>query len=125
MTIDGIDKISTEAVDKQMMEITKEFKRMKLNLIGGFSTAIGNRDELRKKAYVKAMGLLGLEPELAMMVAAHKGDLAAAQKTGMHTAYVQAPVADNVDAGFGKVGDSLKFDIDVTGFDALCQALGV
>ena len=52
------------------------------------------------QAYPKGTSLLGLKPAQAMMVAAHKGDLAAARTTGMHTAYVNVPEEDNT-ADFG------------------------
>ena len=77
------------------------------------------------QTYIKATDLLGLRPEQAMMVAAHRGDLAAAQSTGMHTAFVQAPEEDNVDAGFGKTSEGTKFDVEADGFDALCRQLRV
>lgn len=77
------------------------------------------------QTYLKATSLLGLRPEEAMMVAAHRGDLAAAQSAGMQTAFVQAPEEDNVDAGFGQTSEETKFDIESDGFDALCRELQV
>jgi len=75
------------------------------------------------QAYRKGVSLLGREPAEAMMVAAHRGDLAAAQATGMRTAYVGVPEEDNM-ANFGQAGDS-AFDIEADGFEALCKALHV
>ncbi len=77
------------------------------------------------QAYIKATGLLGLRPEQAMMVAAHRGDLAAAHSTGMHTAFVQAPEKDNLDAGFGRTSEETRFDVEADGFDTLCRQLHV
>jgi 2-haloacid dehalogenase len=59
-----------------------------------------------------------------MMVAAHEGDLAAAQAAGLHTAYVNVPEEDNMAEGFEKPDDS-NFDIEAQDFDGLCRKLGV
>jgi 2-haloacid dehalogenase len=44
-----------------------------------------------REAYLGAARLLGLAPEQVMMVAAHNGDLAAAQRLGLKTAFVARP----------------------------------
>jgi len=75
------------------------------------------------QAYIKGTSLLGLKPAEAMMVAAHKGDLAAAQSTGMHTAYVNVPEEDNM-ADFGQTSET-NFDIEATDFEVLCKKLQV
>ena len=77
------------------------------------------------QAYQKATYLLGFKPNESMMIAAHKGDLSAAQTAGMHTAYVSVPEKDNVGEGFGKVDESIKFDIDANNFEELCTKLDV
>lgn len=76
------------------------------------------------QAYLKATRLLGLKPAEAMMVAAHEGDLAAAQAAGLHTAHVKVPEEDVVSEGFGQPEGS-NFDIEVRDFDGLCRELGV
>ena len=76
------------------------------------------------QAYRKAIKLLGLKPSEAMMVAAHEGDLAAAQAAGLHTAYVNVPEEDNMDEGFESPGDA-SFDIEAPDFEGLCRKLGV
>lgn len=75
------------------------------------------------QAYLKGTSLLGLKPAEAMMVAAHKGDLAAAQTAGMHTAHVTVPEEDNT-ADFGHAGEA-SFDIEADGFESLCEQLQV
>jgi 2-haloacid dehalogenase len=75
------------------------------------------------QAYGKAVHLLGLEPAEAMMVAAHEGDLAAAQAAGMRTALVRVPEADHAGA-FDPPGET-DFDIRAQDFDDLCRALEV
>lgn len=76
------------------------------------------------QAYLKATSLLGLQPAEAMMVAAHEGDLTAAQAAGMHTAYVNVPEKDIIDEVFEQQA-STNFDVEAKDFEALCQKLGV
>ena len=76
------------------------------------------------QAYLKGTRLLGLQPEEAMMVAAHDGDLAAAQAAGMHTAFVNVPEEDNMAEGFEQPSET-NFDVEANDFQALCQKLGV
>ena len=76
------------------------------------------------QAYLRGVGLLGLDPEEAMMVAAHEGDLAAAQAAGLKTALVKVPEEDMVSEGFGQQGTA-SFDIQAQDFRALCRELGV
>mgnify|MGYP001828653492 FL=1 len=76
------------------------------------------------QAYLKAINLLGLQPSEAMMVAAHEGDLTAAQAAGLHTAYVNVPEEDIIDEVFEQPGKT-NFDVEAKDFEALCQKLGV
>ena len=75
------------------------------------------------QAYLKGTTLLGLKPAEAMMVAAHKDDLAAAQTTGMHTAFVNVPEEDNM-IDFGQKSET-NFDIEANDFEVLCKKLQV
>ena len=76
------------------------------------------------QAYLRAAGLLGLEPAEAMMVAAHAGDVSAAQAAGLRTALVSVPEKDVVSEGFGVRGEE-SFDIEARDFEELCSRLGV
>ena len=76
------------------------------------------------QAYLKATSLLGLQPAETMMVAAHEGDLTAAQAAGMHTAYVNVPEKDIIDEVFDQPGTT-NFDVEAKDFETLCQKLGV
>ncbi|MFC1877444.1 HAD family hydrolase [Thermodesulfobacteriota bacterium] len=76
------------------------------------------------QAYLKATRLLGLKPSESMMVAAHDGDLAAAQSAGLHTALVNVPEEDNMAEAFESPSET-NFDIEVQDFEALCQKLEV
>jgi len=75
------------------------------------------------QAYLKGVGLLGLQPAEAMMVAAHEGDLTAAQAAGLHTAYVKVPEEDVINEAFEQP-ESASFDVEAQDFEALCQKLG-
>jgi len=76
------------------------------------------------QAYLKATRLLGLKPSEAMMVAAHEGDLAAAQAAGLHTAYVNVPEEDNMAEGFEQPSET-NFDFQAQDFESLCKQLNV
>lgn len=76
------------------------------------------------QAYLKATRLLGLKPSEAMMVAAHEGDLAAAQAVGLHTAYVNVPEEDNMAEGFEQPSET-NFDFQAQDFESLCKQLNV
>ncbi len=58
------------------------------------------------QAYLTTVSLLGLEPAQVMMVAAHNGDLRAASKAGLRTAFVIRP---------GMNGPSQKDDLEPEG----------
>ena len=76
------------------------------------------------QAYLKGTSLLGLKPAETMMVAAHEGDLAAAQAAGMHTAYVNVPEEDNMTQGFDQPSE-IHFDVEAKDFESLCEKLQV
>lgn len=58
------------------------------------------------KVYLKAAGLLGLEPQEVMMTAAHLGDLHGAAKVGFRTGFVARPDE------FGKGSDKAELEAD-------------
>jgi 2-haloacid dehalogenase len=74
-----------------------------------------------KEVYLKAAALLGLEPAEVMMVAAHKGDLRAAAKAGLRTAFVPRPKERpnrDIDLAFDDA-----FDVNATDFIDLARQL--
>ncbi len=74
-----------------------------------------------KEVYQKAAELLGLEPSEVMMVAAHKGDLRAAAKVGLRTAFVPRPKERpnrDIDLEFDDA-----FDVNATDFIDLANKL--
>jgi 2-haloacid dehalogenase len=68
------------------------------------------------ETYLGAARLLGLKPAEVMMVAAHNGDLAAAQKNGLKTAFVARPT---------EYGPLQKVDFEATGnWDIVAKDFG-
>ena len=75
------------------------------------------------EAYLKAVDLLSLRPEQVMMVAAHPGDLRAAARVGLKTAYVIRPL----ERGPGRPVDrnpAGEFDFTADSFIDLAIQLG-
>lgn len=75
------------------------------------------------EVYQGAARLLGFERDEVMMVAAHPGDLVAAQRAGLRTAYVARPLEWGEGGYREPVGDAV-FDITAADFNALASALG-
>jgi 2-haloacid dehalogenase len=76
------------------------------------------------EAYRTAAALLGLRPEQVMMVAAHKGDLRAAQAVGLRTAFVTRPHEFGPEHTPDTSPDP-AFDIHARDFGDLADQLGV
>jgi 2-haloacid dehalogenase len=72
--------------------------------------------------YQKAAAYLGFEADEVMLVAAHPGDLDAAKKAGLRTAYVARPMEYGSLAKFENA-DNHQFDFKVTSFYELARAL--
>jgi len=77
-----------------------------------------------RQAYRNGVRLLGIRLEEAMMVAAHEGDLAAAQRAGLNTAYVGVPEDDFASVAFEQKSEN-GFDVEAENFSELCRKLGV
>ena len=75
-----------------------------------------------KEVYQKGVNLLGLQPEQAMMVAAHPGDLMAARAAGLHTAHVE-PKLDEPDIPGMILASPDEFDIVAKDFGELADRL--
>jgi 2-haloacid dehalogenase len=74
-------------------------------------------------AYRGGAALLGLPEERVMLVAAHVGDLRAAQRAGLRAAYVPRPLEWGPDAPAPDEGDA-SFDLVAADFSDLADALG-
>jgi 2-haloacid dehalogenase len=76
------------------------------------------------EAYLLSAEALGLRPEQCLMVAAHPGDLAAAARCGLRTAYVPRPL----EFGPGRPGSAPEpgqpFDVVASDFVELAEKLG-
>jgi len=72
--------------------------------------------------YLGAVAALGLEPDQVMMVAAHKGDLRAAQAAGLKTAFVERPLEKGPDGGADRLPDP-DSDTEATDFIDLSEKL--
>ena len=75
------------------------------------------------QAYLTTATLLGLEPPQCLMVAAHNNDLAAAAKTGFHTAFVARPT-EYGPAQTTDLGPSQAWDVVAGSFVDLAARLG-
>ena len=74
------------------------------------------------EVYSGAVDLLGCKADQVMMVAAHPGDLKAAQACGLHTAFVHRPL-EYGPSGKGQVADAGAFDILANDFEDLARQL--
>ena len=73
--------------------------------------------------YQGAARLLGVERDALLMVAAHPGDLVAAQRAGLRTAYVPRPLEWGPD-GYREPVGSTRFDVIAADFVELAAKLG-
>ena len=76
------------------------------------------------EAYLGAAQMLGLEPQQVMMVAAHKNDLRAAQKTGLRAAFIARPMEFG-DPKKKDVKPEKDFDVNAADFIDLAAKLGL
>jgi len=76
------------------------------------------------ETYQTAADLLGLRPEQVMMVAAHKGDLRAAQAVGLQTAFVPRPMEHGPERTPDTTPDP-AFTMHAVDFHNLAAQLGV
>lgn len=76
------------------------------------------------EAYLTAATLLGLRPEEVMMVAAHKGDLRAAQAVGLKAAFVPRPLERGPERTVDTTPEP-AFDVHAHDFLDLAAKLGV
>lgn len=86
------------------------------------SAELAGRYKPDREVYLKAADLLGLQPAAVMMVAAHKGDLRAAAKAGLRTAFVPRP-QERPNRRIDLAVDG-EFDVAATDFVELARQLG-
>ncbi len=86
------------------------------------SSELAGRYKPDREVYLKAASLLGLPPGEVMMVAAHKGDLRAAARAGLRTAFVPRPKERpnrQIDLAYDN-----SFDVNARDFLDLAAQLG-
>jgi 2-haloacid dehalogenase len=76
------------------------------------------------ETYLSAADLLGLRPEQVMMVAAHKDDLRAAQRSGLKAAFVTRPYERGPNHTPDLTPDQ-GFDVNASDFNDLAGKLGL
>lgn len=75
------------------------------------------------EVYLGAASALGLKPEQVMMVAAHKGDLRAAQAAGLRSAFVERPLEKGPGGDADRLPDP-NADLEASDFVDLAAKLG-
>jgi 2-haloacid dehalogenase len=76
------------------------------------------------ETYLGAAEILGLEPSQVMMTAAHTGDLEAARKLGLRTAYVHRPNEGRAGGAIPMPGPD-DFDVVASDFRDMASKLGL
>jgi len=75
------------------------------------------------EAYLRSAEALGLQPEQCLMVAAHPGDLKAAARCGLRTAYVPRPLEHGPGRGPDEPDTAQPFDVVAGDFVELAERL--
>jgi len=75
------------------------------------------------EAYLRSAEALGLQPEQCLMVAAHPGDLKAAARCGLRTAYVPRPLEHGPGRGADEPDTAQPFDVVAGDFVELAERL--
>jgi 2-haloacid dehalogenase len=75
-----------------------------------------------REVYLGAASVLGVEPREVMMVAAHKGDLRAAQAAGLRAAFVERPLEKGPGGAADRRPDP-DADVEATDFLDLAEKL--
>ena len=127
-TVAGLNRLKTKYVIATLSNgnvalITNMAKNAGLPWDAVLSAELAKHYKPDPEAYLTAADLLGLSPEQVMMVAAHPGDLRAAAKTGLRTAYVVRPL----EQGPGRIvsnNTTGEFDYTANDFLDLARQLG-
>jgi 2-haloacid dehalogenase len=103
--------------------LTKMAKYAKLPWDCILSAELVKRYKPDPAVYLMAADLLGLRPPEVMMVAAHIGDLKAAGKVGLRTAFVHRPLEHGRGTGASAEVDTSEFNVTANDFIDLAQKL--
>ena len=127
-TVAGLNRLNTKYVIATLSNgnvalLTNMAKNAGLPWDAVLSAELAKHYKPDPEAYLTAADLLGLSPEQVMMVAAHPGDLRAAARTGLRTAYVVRPL----EQGPGRIvsnNTTGEFDYTANDFLDLARQLG-
>lgn len=127
-TVSGLNKLKTKYVITTLSNgnvslLTHMAKNGGLPWDAILSAELSGHYKPDPEAYLKAADLLSLRPEQVMMVAAHPGDLRAAARTGLRTAYVIRPLERGPGRPVNRNPDG-EFDYTATDFNDLARQLG-
>jgi 2-haloacid dehalogenase len=103
--------------------LTKMAKYAKLPWDCILSAELVKRYKPDPTVYLMAADLLGVQPHEVMMVAAHVGDLKAAAKVGLRTAFVHRPLEHGRGGRASAQVDTTEFTITANNFIDLAQKL--
>ncbi len=126
-TVGGLNRLKTKYVIATLSNgnvslLTNMAKNAGLPWDAVLSAELSGHYKPDPEAYLKAADLLGFKPEQVMLVAAHPGDLRAAARTGLRTAYVIRPL----ERGPGQpvdMNEAGEFDYTATDFLDLARQL--
>ena len=127
-TVGGLNRLKSRFVIATLSNgnvslLTNMAKHAGLPWDAVFSAELAQHYKPDHRVYLKAVGLLDLEPSQVLMVAAHPGDLRAAAQAGLKTAYVYRPL----EWGEERVRErntTGEFDFDADSFLDLARQLG-
>ncbi len=127
-TVSGLNKLKTKYVITTLSNgnvslLTHMAKNGGLPWDAILSAELSGHYKPDPEAYLKAADLLSLRPEQVMMVAAHPGDLRAAARTGLRTAYVIRPLERGPGRPVNRNPDG-EFDYTAEDFNDLARQLG-
>tara|TARA_R110002073_G_scaffold336200_2_gene530819 strand:- start:222 stop:968 length:747 start_codon:yes stop_codon:yes gene_type:complete len=127
-TVAGLNKLKTKYVITTLSNgnvslLTHMAKNGGLPWDAILSAELSGHYKPDPEAYLKAADLLSLKPEQVMMVAAHPGDLRAAARTGLKTAYVIRPLERGPGRPVNRNPDG-EFDYTAEDFNDLARQLG-
>jgi len=127
-TVSGLNKLKTKYVITTLSNgnvslLTHMAKNGGLPWDAILSAELSGHYKPDPEAYLKAADLLSLKPEQVMMVAAHPGDLRAAARTGLKTAYVIRPLERGPGRPINRNPDG-EFDYTAEDFNDLARQLG-
>ncbi|MEX0962601.1 MAG: haloacid dehalogenase type II [Pseudohongiellaceae bacterium] len=127
-TVAGLNKLKTKYVITTLSNgnvslLTHMAKNGGLPWDAILSAELSGHYKPDPQAYLKAADLLSLKPEQVMMVAAHPGDLRAAARTGLKTAYVIRPLERGPGRPVNRNPDG-EFDYTAEDFNDLARQLG-